>query len=313
MLKKKDKIFLAGHKGLIGSAILRELKLKGYKNIITIDKKKLNLIDQNKVYKFFKKIKPKATIIAAAKVGGIYANNVFKGEYIYENLAIQTNLIHGSYISGVKELLFLGSSCIYPRLCPQPIKESYLLSKALEKTNEGYAVAKISGVLLCQSYNFQYKTNYKCIMPANSYGPGDNYHELNSHFFPALIKKVYDAKKNKKKFIKIWGNGKAKRELIFNEDIAEACIYFLNKKTKETLINVGTGKDMRITDYAKFVMEMLNYNCKIKFDNSKPNGVPQKLLDVSLAKKYGWKAKTNLKIGFWKTFKNFTQVNPRRT
>lgn len=313
MLKKNDKIFLAGHKGLIGSAILKELKSKGYKNIITIDKKKLNLIDQNKVYKFFKRIKPKATIIAAAKVGGIYANNVFKGEYIYENLAIQTNLIHGSYISGVKELLFLGSSCIYPKLCPQPIKENYLLSKALEKTNEGYAVAKISGVLLCQSYNFQYKTNYKCIMPANSYGPGDNYHELNSHFFPALIKKVYDAKKNKKKFIKIWGNGKVKRELIFNEDIAEACIYFLNKKTKETLINIGTGKDMRIIDYAKFVMKMLKYNCRIKFDNTKPNGVPQKLLDVSLAKKYGWKAKTSLKLGFWKTFKNFTEVTPRRT
>ena len=195
MINKNNKIFVAGHNGLIGSAIVKQLKSKGYSNIITIDKKKLNLLNQRDVFKFLKKIKPKATIIAAAKVGGIYANNVFRGEYIYENLAIQNNLIHGSYMSGVRELIFLGSSCIYPRLCPQPIKEKYLLTKSLEKTNEGYAVAKISGVLMCQSYNYQYKTNYRCIMPANSYGPGDKYDKLNSHFFLALIKKVVDAKK----------------------------------------------------------------------------------------------------------------------
>tara|TARA_B110000027_G_C16118389_1_gene301430 strand:+ start:1056 stop:1994 length:939 start_codon:yes stop_codon:yes gene_type:complete len=305
MIKKNDKIFVAGHNGLIGSAIIKELKLKGYKNIITIERAKLNLINQNEVFKFFKKIKPKATIIAAAKVGGIYANNTFRGEYIYENLAIQNNLIHGSYINGVKELIFLGSSCIYPRLCPQPIKEQYLLSKSLEKTNEGYAVAKISGVLMCQSYNHQYKTNYKCIMPANSYGPGDKYDKLNSHFFPALIKKVVDAKKNKKNYIKLWGNGQAKRELIFNKDVANACVYFLNKKTKKTLINIGTGKDKKVIDYARFIMKMLNYKVKIKFDKTKPNGVPRKLLDVSLAKKYGWKAKTDLETGFWKTYQNF--------
>ena len=305
MIKKNDKIFVAGHNGLIGSAIIKQLKLKGYKNIITIERAKLNLINQNEVFKFFKKIKPKATIIAAAKVGGIYANNTFRGEYIYENLAIQNNLIHGSYINGVKELIFLGSSCIYPRLCPQPIKEEYLLSKSLEKTNESYAVAKISGVLMCQSYNHQYKTNYKCIMPANSYGPGDKYDKLNSHFFPALIKKVVDAKKNKKNYIKLWGNGQAKRELIFNEDVANACVYFLNKKTKKTLINIGTGKDKKVIDYARFIMKMLNYKVKIKFDKTKPNGVPRKLLDVALAKKYGWKAKTDLETGFWKTYQNF--------
>ena len=305
MIKKNDKIFVAGHNGLIGSAIIKELKLKGYKNIITINKKKLNLINQNNVYKYLRKIKPKATIIAAAKVGGIYANDIYKGEYIYENLAIQTNLIHGSYLSGVKELIFLGSSCIYPRLCPQPIKEKYLLSKSLEKTNEGYAVAKISGVLLCQSYNYQYKTNYRCIMPANSYGPGDKYDKLNSHFFPAIIQKIVYAKKNKKNYIELWGDGKAKRELIFNEDIANACVYFLNKKTNETLINIGTGKDKRIIDYAKFVMNKLNYKVKIKFDRSKPNGVPRKLLDVSLAKKYGWEAKTDLDKGFWKTYYDY--------
>ena len=309
MIKKNDKIFVAGHKGLIGSAIVRRLKFKGYKNIITISKKKLNLLNQARVFKFLKKIKPKATIIAAAKVGGIYANNVYRGEYIYENLAIQNNLIHGSFLSGVKELIFLGSSCIYPRLCPQPIKEKYLLSKSLEKTNEGYAVAKISGVLMCKSYNHQYKTNYRCIMPANSYGPGDKYDKLNSHFFPALIKKVIDAKKKKKKFIKLWGNGKSKRELIFNEDIANACVFFLNKNTKESLINIGTGKDKRIIDYAKFVMKMLDYKVKIKFDHSKPNGVPQKLLDVSLARKYGWKPKTDLETGFWKTYNHYLKNN----
>jgi GDP-L-fucose synthase len=305
MIKKNDKIFVAGHNGLVGSAIVKQLKLKGYKNIITINRKKLDLLVQDKVFKFLKKTKPKVTIIAAAKVGGIFANNVFRGEYIYENLAIQNNLIHGSYISGVKELIFLGSSCIYPRLSPQPIKEKYLLSKSLEKTNEGYAVAKISGVLLCQSYNYQYKTNYKCIMPANSYGPGDSYDKLNSHFFPALIQKIVNAKKNKKKFIELWGNGQARRELIFNEDIANACVYFLNKKTKESLINIGTGKDKKIIDYAKFIMKMLNYKVKIKFDKTKPNGVPRKLLDISLAKKYGWKARTNLKTGFWKTYKSY--------
>jgi len=305
MIKKNDKIFVAGHNGLIGSAIIKKLKFKGYKNLITIDKKKLNLLNQNDVFKFLEKIKPKATIIAAAKVGGIYANNVYKGEYIYENLAIQNNLIHGSYINGVKDLIFLGSSCIYPRLCPQPIKEKYLLSNSLEKTNEGYAIAKISGVLMCKSYNHQYKTNYKCIMPANSYGPGDKYDKLNSHFFPALIKKVVEAKKNKKNFISLWGNGQSKRELIFNKDVASACVYFLNKKTKEAIINIGTGRDKKIIDYAKFIMKMLDYKVKIKFDNTKPNGVPRKLLDVSLAKKYGWKAKIDLETGFWKTYYSF--------
>ena len=198
MIKKNDKIFVAGHNGLVGSAIIKQLKLKGYNNIITIEKKKLNLINQNNVFKFLKRIKPKVTIVAAAKVGGIYANNVFRAEYIYDNIAIQTNLIHGSYINGVKELIFLGSSCIYPRLCPQPIKEKYLLSSSLEKTNESYAIAKISGVLMCQNYNHQYQTNYRCLMPANSYGPGDKYDKLNSHFFPALIRKIVEAKKKKK-------------------------------------------------------------------------------------------------------------------
>ena len=309
MTFKNKKIFVAGHKGLVGSAIVRALQKRNFKKILTIEKSKLDLKNHSRVQKFFKKNRPDYVIIAAAKVGGILSNNKYKADFIYENLSIQNNLIHGSYLSGVKELIFLGSSCIYPRLCPQPIKEKYLLSKSLEKTNEGYAVAKISGVLMCKSYNHQYKTNYRCIMPANSYGPGDKYDKLNSHFFPALIKKVIEAKKKKKQFIKLWGNGKSKRELIFNEDIANACVFFLNKKTKESLINIGTGKDKRIIDYAKFVMKMLDYKVKIKFDHSKPNGVPQKLLDVSLARKYGWKPKTDLETGFWKTYNHYLKNN----
>ena len=306
MIKKNDKIFLAGHKGLIGSAIFKLLKKKGFNKIITITKKKLDLTNQQKVFNFLKKQKPKATIIAAAKVRGIYANNTYRGEYIYQNLAIQNNLIHGSYLSGVKNLIFLGSSCIYPKLCSQPIKEKYLLTDSLEETNEGYAIAKISGILMCKSYNYQYGTNYKCLMPANTYGPGDKYDRLNSHFFPAIIRKIYEAKKNKKKFITLWGNGKSKRELIFNEDVANACIYFLNKKTKEPVINIGSGKDKTIIDYAKFVMKMVNYNVKIKFDYTKPNGMPRKVLDVSTAKRYSWKSITSLENGFWKTYNDFT-------
>lgn len=301
---KKKKVFVSGHNGLAGSAIVRKLE-KDSCSIITADRQKLDLLKFENVEKFFLKFKPDFVINAAGIVGGIAANIEFPVSFIQDNITIQDNIFRSSYKYGVKRLIFLGSSCIYPRLCPQPIKEEYLLSKSLEKTNEGYAVAKISGVLMCQSYNHQYNTNYRCIMPANSYGPGDKYDKLNSHFFPALIKKITEAKKRKKNFIKLWGNGMAKRELIFNEDIANACVYFLNKKTKETLINIGTGKDKKIIDYAKFIMKMLDYRVKIKFDKSKPNGVPRKLLDTSLAKKYGWKSKTDLKTGFWKTYHSY--------
>ena len=305
MINSNSKIYVAGHNGLVGSAILRELKKKGYKNIIVANRQKLDLTNQLSVLKFLKKNKPHFIFLVAAKVGGIYSNNKYKADYLYENLSIQSNVINGAYLSGIKNLIFLGSSCIYPKNCKQPIKESYLLTGELEPTNESYALAKIAGIKMCESYNDQYKTNYKCLMPTNTFGPNDNYDELNSHFFPALIKKIVDAKQKKKLFIRLWGNGQAKRELIYNEDIANACVYFLNKKTKETLINIGTGKDKKIIDYAKFVMKMLNYKVKIKFDKTKPNGVPRKLLDTSLAKKYGWKAKTNLETGFWKTYQNF--------
>jgi GDP-L-fucose synthase len=301
----KSKIYVAGHNGLVGSSIVRRLKLKGYKNILTANRKNLDLTSQHKVFDFLKKKKPKIVIIAAAKVGGIYANNTYRADFIYENLAIQNNLIHGSFLNNIKNLLFLGSSCIYPRDSKQPIKEKYLLKGPLEFTNEPYAIAKIAGIKLCENYNFQYKTNYKCLMPTNVYGPGDNYDPKNSHVFAALIKKIHDAKIKNKKQIILWGDGTPKREFIYVDDLADACIHFMKIKTRESWINVGTGKDFTISQYAKIIMKYLKCNLKIKFDNTKPNGSPRKLLDISVAKKYGWTAKTNLQSGFIKTYKNF--------
>ena len=232
MVNKNSKIYIAGHNGLVGSAILRRLKQQGYKKIITIDRSKLDLTNQLKVYKFLKKQKPNFIFLAAAKVGGIYSNNKYRAEYIYSNLSIQNNVIHSAFQNGIKNLIFLGSSCVYPRNCPQPIKEKYLLDGKLEKTNDAYAIAKIAGIKMCESYNDQYKMNYKCIMPTNTFGPNDKYDDLNSHFLPALIKKVYNIKKNKKTKLTLWGNGLAKREIIYVDDIADACIYFMKKKNK---------------------------------------------------------------------------------
>ena len=307
MIKKKDKIFIAGHKGLVGSAIIRNLEKNGYKNLVVISKNKLNLVNQNAVFKYLKKIKPKFIFIAAAKVGGIYSNKNYKAEYIYQNLMIQTNIIHGAYKSGVKNLIFLGSSCIYPKLSKQPIKESYLLDGKLEETNDAYAVAKIAGVKMCESYNKQYNTNYKCLMPTNTFGPNDNYDSLNSHFVPSLIKKIYELQKNKTNKIKIWGDGKPKRELLFVDDIADACIFFMNKKTKHSLINIGSGKDKSIQSYVKLFLKILlpNKRIKIIYDKTKPNGTPRKVMDISLAKKYGWKPKTKIENAILKTYENY--------
>ena len=299
------KIFLAGHKGLVGSAIYRKLIEKKYKNIITIDKKKLDLLNQNSVFKFIKKKKPDIVIIAAARVGGVYHNNIHGADFIYENLQIQNNLIHGSFKNKVKKVIFLGSSCIYPKKSKQPIKEKYLLTGKLEETNEPYAIAKIAGVKMCEAYNRQYKTNYTCIMPSNAYGPNDNYHPLNSHFFPALIKKAHECKIKNKKIFEVWGTGKPLRELIYVDDVADACVYFMKKNIKETLINIGTGKDMRIRDYAKFLIKKLNLKVKIKYNKKKPDGVYRKVLDVKLAKKYGWKSKFTLDKGFEITYRDF--------
>ena len=309
MINKNTKIFVAGHNGLVGSAILRKLKKLGYKKTITVNRNKVDLTNQAKTFNFIKKTKPKFIFICAAKVGGILANDNFKADFIYQNLQIQNNLIHSAYLNGIKNLIFLGSSCIYPRNCKQPIKEKYLLSGILEKTNEPYAIAKIAGIKLCESYNFQYKTNYLCIMPTNCYGPGDNYNSLTSHFLPALIQKIHNVKIKKTKTIKIWGSGKVKREIIFVDDLAEACVFFMKKKTKHSLINIGTGIDYSIKDYAKKIMKILSVKANIIFDKTKPDGTPRKLLDISLAKKYGWRAKTTLKNGILKTYASFLIKN----
>ena len=307
MINKNSKIYVAGHKGLVGNAILIKLKNSGYKKLIYASRSELDLTNQKKVLQFLRKKKPDFIFIAAAKVGGIYSNNKYKAEFIYENLSIQTNLIHSAYLSGIKNLIFLGSSCVYPRDCKQPIKEKYLLNGPLEKTNDAYAIAKIAGIKMCHSYNDQYNTNYKCLMPTNTFGPNDNYHDLNSHSFPALIKKIHYVKKNNKKKIVLWGNGLAKREVIFVDDLADACIYFMNKKVKESVINIGTGKDYSIRDYLKLMIKLIVPTKKIiiQYDKTKPNGTPRKVLDVSLAKKYGWRAKTTLKEAITKTYNSY--------
>ena len=307
MINRNSKIYVAGHNGLVGSAILRKLKKKGYKNLLIRNKSSLDLTDQLKVFKFFKKQRPDFIFLAAAKVGGIYSNNKYKAEFIYSNLSIQNNVIHAAFQNGIKNLIFLGSSCVYPRDCPQPIKEEYLLSGKLEKTNDAYAIAKIAGIKMCESYNFQYKTNYKCIMPTNTFGPNDNYDSLNSHFLPALIKKVHQLKKNNKKKLVLWGNGLAKREIIYVDDIADACIHFMKKKFKENIINIGTGKDYTINTYAQLIIDLICPNKKIKiiYDKTKPNGTPRKVLDISLAKKYGWKPKFKLKDAILKAYESY--------
>jgi|TARA_B110000285_G_C15003269_1_gene552519 GDP-L-fucose synthase len=307
MIFKNSKIFVAGHRGLVGSAVLRRLKAHGYKNILTITKNKLDLTNQLKTFNFLKKNKPQFIIICSAKVGGILANNIFKGEFIYDNLQIQNNLIHGAYVNKIKNLIFLGSSCVYPRNCKQPIKEEYLLKGELEKTNEPYAIAKIAGIKLCESYNYQYGTNYLCLMPTNTFGPNDNYNLKTSHFIPALIKKAHQLKKNKKKnkILKLWGSGKVRREVIYVDDIADACVHFMNKKTKKFLINIGVGKDYTIIEFAKKILKVVGVKAQIKFDKTKPDGTPRKLLDVTMAKKYNWKSKTSLEDGFFKAYKSF--------
>ena len=290
---------------MVGSAITRKLKKMGFSRIIFADKKRLNLLDQNKVFKFLKKKKPDLVIVAAARVGGIQANSSFKQIFIYENLQIQNNLIHGSFLAKVKNLIFLGSSCIYPKFCKQPMKESYLLSGKLEETNDAYAIAKIAGIMMCYNYSLNYRLNYKSLMPPNLFGPGDNYDLKNSHFFPALLKKIYQAKDKGKKTLSIWGTGKPKRELMFVEDFVDALFFFMNKKIKEPFINIGVGKDFTIEWYAKYIMKKLGVKLKISYDKNRSDGMPKKCLDISLAKKYGWKPTNNLDYGFDLTLRDF--------
>lgn len=306
MITKNSKIYLAGHNGLLGSAIFRLLKNRGYKKIVTVEKKKLDLRDQAKVKFFFKRNKFDAVIIAAAKVGGINSNNVYPANFIYDNLSIQTNVIHSSYENNIKNLIFFGSSCIYPKNVIQPIKESSLLTGKLEETNEPYAVAKIAGLKMCQSYNKQYNLNYKCLMPSNIYGPKDNYNLETGHFFSALIKKIYLAKVKNKKIVSLWGSGKPKRELTYVDDVADACIFFLKKRTKETLINIGSGFEKSIKEYAEYVRNKLEVNyLKFKFDRKMPDGILRKIVDNSIARKYNWKSQVSLEQGFRITYNDF--------
>ncbi len=305
MINKNDKIFVAGHNGLVGSAVLRSLKKKKFKNIIVKNKRELDLFDQRKVEIFLKKHKPKVVIISAAKVGGIKANNKFRADFIRENLQIQSNLIHGCHMNNINNVIFLGSSCVYPKNCKLPIKEEYLLSGKLEETNEPYAIAKIAGIKMCESYNRQYKRKYISLMPTNTFGPGDNYNSENSHFIPAILKKIYEAKNNNKKYINLWGTGKSKRELIYVDDLADAIVFFMNKKTKHTLINIGTSKDYSIKQISNKIIKILNFNLKIKFNNnSKFDGVKRKVLSTKLANSYGWRPKIKFDKAIIETYRD---------
>ena len=296
MININSKVFIAGHNGMLGSSIFRTLKKRGYKKIITVDKKKLDLRNQIAVKKFIKINKPDAVIIAAAKVGGIKANIRYPANFISDNLQIQTNLISSSHINNVKKLILFGSSCIYPKNFKKPIKESQIMTGLLEETNESYAVAKIAGIKMIESFNKQYNTNYICLMPCNLFGPNDNYDSQNSHFLPALIKKIYLASKAKKKdkVVKLWGTGKPLREVLYVDEVANACEFFLRKKTKKSLINIGSNVEMSIKNYANLVKKKIDPRVLIKFDNDKNlDGVMRKKLNLSLARSYGWKSKMN--------------------
>ena len=307
MIKIDSKIFVAGHKGMLGSSILRILKKKGYKNLITVEKKKLDLRNQAFVKKFFKKKKFDAVIIAAAKVGGIKANIDYPANFIYDNLQIQINLISASYENKVKRLIFFGSSCIYPKDLIKPIRENQILTSNLEKTNESYSVAKIAGIKMIEAFNKQFKTKYICLMPCNLFGPNDNYDSQNSHFLPALIKKIYLASKKKKnKIVNLWGTGKPLREILHVDDVAEACEFFLRKKTKSSLINIGSSTEMSIKEYANLIKKKIDPSVKIKFDNNiKLDGVKRKKLNISLANQNGWRAKINFSKALDNTIEDF--------
>ena len=306
-MDKNAKIYVAGHCGLVGSALLRQLSAQGYTNVVTRTHAELDLTHQTAVANFFKAEQPDYVILAAAKVGGIHANNTYPAEFIYENLAIQTNVIHQSYVNGVKRLLFLGSSCIYPRDCPQPIQEEYLLTGPLEATNRPYALAKIAGIEMCWSYNRQYGTQYLAVMPTNLYGPGDNYHPENSHVIPALIRKFHEAKVNDQPTVSVWGTGTPRREFLYSDDMAEACLYLLQLPATKTaklfsestppLVNIGCGEDLTIKALAELVKQTTGFTGEIIFDHTKPDGTMQKLMDVSRLSDLGWSAKVDLKDG----------------
>ena len=305
MLSKHAKIYVAGHNGMVGSAIVRDLQAKGYTNIVTRSRSELNLLDQAAVHQFLKTEQPDYIFMAAAKVGGIHANNSYRADFIYENLTIQTNVIHGAFLAGVQRLCFLGSSCIYPRDCPQPIKEEYLLTGTLEPTNEPYAIAKIAGIKLCESYNQQYGTQYVSVMPTNLYGPNDNYDLNNSHVLPAMIRKVHEAKCRGDNELAVWGTGKPMREFLYVDDMAEACVFLMENNIQAGIFNVGTGTDVTIKELAETVMSVVGFAGNIVFDASKPDGTPRKLLNVDKLKELGWQAHTSLKDGIAKAYSDY--------
>ena len=316
---RDKKVYLAGHTGMVGSAILRELESRGYKNIIYKDFSELDLRNQFEVQKFFDETNPEIVIIAAAKVGGILANNTYRAEFLYDNLMIEANLIHSSYLSKVEKVVFLGSSCIYPKLAPQPLKEEYLLTDTLEFTNEPYAIAKIAGIKLCENYYRQYGSNFFSVMPTNMYGPNDNFDLQTSHVLPAFIRKFHEAKEKNQTEVTIWGTGKPLREFLFVEDLADAIVFLLENVDGRDLyekgishLNIGTGKDISIDELAKLIAEIVGFKGNIIHDSTKPDGTPRKLLDVSRINSLGWKYKTELRDGIEKTYaffkKKFSQV-----
>lgn len=302
---KNEKIYVAGHCGMVGSAIVRRLSDAGYENLITRTHAELDLTDQAAVQDFFTQCKPDYIFLAAAKVGGIYANNTYRAEFLYQNLMMEANIVHAAWQAGVQRLQFLGSSCIYPRDCAQPIREDYLLSGPLEPTNEPYAIAKIAGIKLCESYNRQYGTQYVAVMPTNLYGPNDNYDLNNSHVLPALIRKAHEAKMRNSDELVVWGSGSPRREFLFVEDMADACVFLMEKNVSEGLFNIGTGEDLTISELAHTVMQAVDFRGSIVFDTSKPDGTPRKLLNVDRMKVLGWQAKTSLNDGVALAYADF--------
>jgi len=304
-MNKEDKIYIAGHRGMVGSAIKRKLEKEGYKKFITATSQELDLRNQAAVNDFFAKEKPTIVVLAAAKVGGIHANNTYKADFIYDNLLIEVNCIHAAYENKVKKLLYLGSSCIYPKACPQPIKEEYLLTGPLEETNKPYAIAKIAGISLCQSYNEQHGTNFISAMPTNLYGPNDNYDLKNSHVLPALLRKFHEAKEQGISSVEMWGSGKPKREFLHVDDLADACYFLLQNYDSSEPINIGCGEDLSIGELAELINEIVGGQAEIKNDTSKPDGTLRKLLSVDKLKQLGWKASIGLREGIENTYKDF--------
>ncbi|MEI5984750.1 MULTISPECIES: GDP-L-fucose synthase family protein [Sphingobacterium] len=308
-MEKQAKIYVAGHRGMVGSAILRKLQELGYENIITRTSGELDLRDQQAVKEFFELEKPDYVFLAAAKVGGIMANNTYRADFIYENLAIQNNVIHFSHENEVKKLMFLGSSCIYPKMAPQPLKEDFLLTGPLEYTNEPYAIAKIAGIKMVESYRLQYGDNYISVMPTNLYGINDNYHPENSHVLPALIRKFHEAKMNNAASVSIWGSGKPLREFMYADDLADACVFLMENYDEEQFVNIGVGEDISIKDLALLIKEVVGFEGELEFDSSKPDGTPRKLMDVGKLKGLGWLPKTSLKEGIALAYEDFKQKN----